>query len=183
MIRCLLVGKTIATLWIGTAIAQVPQPYAGLQNRDIKTLSEEQMSDLRAGRGMGLALAAELNGYPGPRHVLELADDLHLTGQQLADIKKLFDEMTAEAVPLGAQLIDQERTLNALFVSQRVTQQSLGVALADIGKTQATLRNAHLKYHLLTAQLLSAGQISRYSELRGYGVSPHQHRHGHSCGN
>ena len=36
------------------------------------------MADLRAGRGMGLALAAELNGYPGPAHVLELADKLDL---------------------------------------------------------------------------------------------------------
>jgi hypothetical protein len=38
----------------------------GMQSRPIKALSDQQVSDLRAGRGMGLALAAELNGYPGP---------------------------------------------------------------------------------------------------------------------
>lgn len=41
-------------------------PYAGMQSRPIKALSDKQVSDLRAGRGMGLALAAELNGYLGP---------------------------------------------------------------------------------------------------------------------
>jgi hypothetical protein len=31
---------------------------------------------------MGLALAAELNGYPGPIHVLELGDQLNLSSVQ-----------------------------------------------------------------------------------------------------
>ena len=30
-------------------------PYTGLEQRAIKALSEQQISDLRAGRGMGLA--------------------------------------------------------------------------------------------------------------------------------
>ena len=43
--------------------AQQPaQPYAGMQTRQIKALSAEQIADLKAGRGMGLAMAAELNG-------------------------------------------------------------------------------------------------------------------------
>ena len=66
------------------ALAQSQQPYAGLEARPIKALSEQQIADLRAGRGMGLALAAELNGYPGPMHALELADALDLSGQQRA---------------------------------------------------------------------------------------------------
>ena len=56
------------------AVAQSHQPYVGLQSRTIKALSAEQIADLRAGRGMGFALPAELNGYPGPLHVIELAD-------------------------------------------------------------------------------------------------------------
>ena len=42
------------------------------------------VADLKAGRGMGLALAAELNGYPGPSHVLELADKLKLSAEDKA---------------------------------------------------------------------------------------------------
>jgi hypothetical protein len=48
------------------AWSQAHQPYAGLEARAIKALSEQQIADLEAGRGMGMALAAELNGYPGP---------------------------------------------------------------------------------------------------------------------
>ena len=54
-------------------------PYAGQQTRPIKALSDQQVADLIAGRGIGLALAAELNGYPGPSHLLELADRLDLS--------------------------------------------------------------------------------------------------------
>lgn len=67
----------VATL-SGAATAQhAPStPYAGLEKRAVKALSDKQIADLQAGRGMGLALSAELNGYPGPVHVLELAERL-----------------------------------------------------------------------------------------------------------
>src|SRR6476659_5183547 len=73
----------------GSAMSQ--QPYAGLQNRPIKTLSDQQIADLNAGRGMGLALAAELNGYPGPIHTIELEDKLHLSPAQVAQLRALFE--------------------------------------------------------------------------------------------
>jgi hypothetical protein len=65
---------------VGTAQAQhaSSSPYSGLEEWPIKALSDQQIADLRAGRGMGLALPAELNGYPGPIHVLELGDQLRL---------------------------------------------------------------------------------------------------------
>jgi Spy/CpxP family protein refolding chaperone len=180
MKRRILIGATVIACWTGSGQAQVPQPYAGTQAREIKALSEEQIADLKAGRGMGLAIAAEVNGFPGPRHALDLAGDLHLTADQIAHISRLFDSMKAEAVPLGEQLINQERSLDAQFANRHVTQQSLGAALADIGSTQAALRNAHLKYHLLTAELLTSEQIKRYAELRGYGQDgPASAHHGH----
>ena len=49
----------------GAALAQSQKPYAGLEQRPVKALSEQQIADLRTGRGMSLALAAELNGYTG----------------------------------------------------------------------------------------------------------------------
>jgi hypothetical protein len=100
------------------ALAQSQQPYAGLEGRSIKALSEQQIADLRAGRGMGLALAAELNGYPGPMHVLELADALDLSGRQRAKMQELFAAMKAEAIPLGEKLIAQEAELDKAFCRQ-----------------------------------------------------------------
>ncbi len=51
-------------------------PYVGMEKRAVKALSEQQVADLRAGGGMSPALPAELNGHPGPLHVLKLGDKL-----------------------------------------------------------------------------------------------------------
>ncbi len=166
----------LVALLSGTALAQ--SPYAGMQSRAIKALSNEQVADLKAGRGMGLALPAELNGYPGPSHVLELADKLELSADQKDRIKQLFDSMKAESVPLGEKLLAQEIALNQQFAERTVTAESLKAATAQIGITQAELRNTHLKYHLQTVQILSANQMLRYSMLRGYASdAPMQHHH------
>src|SRR3954471_2384084 len=90
-------------------------PYAGFESRPIKALSEQQVADLTAGRGMGLALAAELNGYPGPSHVIEMADKLVLTAEQRSQIETLFNSMKAEAMPIGAELIQREAALDRQF--------------------------------------------------------------------
>jgi hypothetical protein len=150
-------------------------PYAGMQARSIKALSDQQVADLKAGRGMGLALAAELNGYPGPLHVLELADKLDLSAEQRTSVQRLFDSMKAEAMPLGSRLIEQEADLDRQFVSRTVTPESLKVSIAAVAATQGVLRETHLKYHLSTGAILSPSQMTRYAELRGYGG-------GHSSG-
>jgi Spy/CpxP family protein refolding chaperone len=173
MIRSTLAATLI--LISGSALAQTP--YAGMQIRPIKALSEQQVADLGAGRGMGLALAAELNGYPGPSHVLELADKLDLSADQRASVQRLFDSMKAEAVPLGSKLIEQEADLDGQFASHTVTPESLKASTAAVAATQGALRETHLKYHLSTVAILTPGQMQRYAELRGYGdhTMPHHH--------
>jgi Spy/CpxP family protein refolding chaperone len=172
----------ISPVAAGAAFAQESQPYAGWQARPIKALSEQDIADLRAGEGMGLALAAELNGYPGPRHVIDLSAPLQLTDAQRAEVAALFAAMQAEAVPLGEKLIAAEADLERLFAERKVTLASLEAATAAIGATESALRAAHLKYHISTAAVLTPAQIARYQELRGYaGAGAHQHG-GHSGG-
>jgi hypothetical protein len=118
---------------------------------------------------MGLALAAELNGYPGPLHVIELADKLGLSEDQKRRTRELHSSMRAEAVPLGERLIHEEAELNRLFETRSITPASLAIATGVIGTTQAALRSAHLKYHLAMIEVLSKEQVARYNELRGYG--------------
>jgi hypothetical protein len=156
----------VLALAAGPSFAQSPQPYAGLEGRPIKALSEQQIADLRAGRGMGLALAAELNGYPGPMHVLELADALDLSGQQRAKMQELFAAMKAEAIPLGERLIAQEADLDDSFASKTITAASLAASTEAIGATHAALRRTHLKYHLFAIEVLAPAQLERYAELR-----------------
>src|SRR5262249_9084986 len=115
-------------------------PYGGMQRRPVKALSEQQIADLRAGRGMGLAPAAELNGYPGPSNVLELADGLDLSVDQRSRMQNLFDQMKAEAVPLGSRLIEQESELDRDFASHTVTPETLKASSAAIAETQGALR-------------------------------------------
>jgi hypothetical protein len=161
-------------LVVGPALAQEHRhgqghsPYAGLEGRATKALSEQQLADLRAGRGMGLALAAELNGYPGPVHVLELGGQLGLTTAQRQRVSELYDAMKAEAVPLGEKLIAEETALDQHFRDRTITPERLAVLTARIGETQGLLRSVHLKYHLVVAELLTTEQSRRYAELRGY---------------
>jgi hypothetical protein len=162
------------------AMTQSNQPYSGMQSRPIKALSDQQVADLKAGRGMGLALAAELNGYPGPSHLIELSDRLGLTSDQHSVLKGMFDAMKGETIPIGETLIVQEEQLDRLFAGKTVSEQQLHDATRDIGETQGRLRNAHLNYHLQARAILQPDQIRRYAELRGYGAEreePTHHKH------
>jgi Spy/CpxP family protein refolding chaperone len=143
-------------------------PYAGLETREIKALSAEEIGDLEAGRGMGLALAAELNGYPGPRHALDLADALQLTPEQRQRTGDLFDAMQRETSALGRQLIEAERALDRLFAEKRATPQSVSAATGAAGALEGELRAAHLRYHLAMMDVLTPEQIVKYNRLRGY---------------
>ncbi len=143
-------------------------PYAGLLGRGIKALSHEQVADLRAGRAMSLALPAELNGYPGPKHVLDLADKLAMTDQQRQETQRLVDEMQSQAVELGAGLIEAEAELDRLFRDKRATASLVDEAAAKVGVAQGRLRASHLKHHLTTTRLLSPEQVAKYNLARGY---------------
>jgi hypothetical protein len=170
-----------ALLSLTGAVAFAQSPYVGMQTRTIKTLSDQQASDLREGRGMGLALAAELNGYPGPTHLLELADKLELTADQRGRVRELLNAMKKETVPIGVRLLDQEARLDQEFASRTVSEESLATSVSDITVTQGRLRAAHLKYHLSARSILSDGQMKKYAVLRGYaaegGAPAHRHRH------
>jgi len=143
-------------------------PYAGLQKRDIKALSEQQIADLRAGRGMSLALPAELNGYPGPAHSLELADRLRLSPEQRSKTQALFDRMQQEAKSLGEEVIMAERELDRLFRDKRVAPENLAAATSKAAAAQGRLRESHLRYHLAMMEVLTPEQVAQYNRLRGY---------------
>jgi Spy/CpxP family protein refolding chaperone len=165
------VAAAMLIAWVGPASAQHQHnqtPYAGLQQRQVKALSDQQISDLRAGHGMGLALPGEMNGYPGPVHILELADQLQLGAAQRQRVQQLFEAMKTEAIPIGEKLIQQESLLDREFAEQKISPDSLTYLTSQIGETQGQLRAVHLKYHLTTAELLTAHQRHRYAELRGY---------------
>jgi Spy/CpxP family protein refolding chaperone len=157
-----------------------PTPYAGQQTRRIKALSWDDMAALLRGEGMGMAKAAELNGYPGPKHVLALAGELKLTTDQQQQVQAIFDRMSAAAKPLGGELVERERVLDRLFATAGITPDRLTAATSAIGELQGRLRAVHLAAHLETRALLNSDQIARYEQLRGYWnpAGPMHHHHG-----
>lgn len=143
-------------------------PYSGMQDRAIKAFSAQQLSELRAGKGMSLALPAELNNYPGPSHTLELAAALGLRADQKRETQTLLAQMQAEAKNLGEQLIASERVLDRLFRDRTASLASVRAAVADAARIQGELRFAHLQAHVKMAALLTTAQIEKYNALRGY---------------
>ena len=168
-------------LLIAVPVHAADMPYAGQQSRPIKALSDDDIAALQNGEGMGMAKAAELNGYPGPKHVLDLARQLQLTDGQWRGVQAIFDRMSAAAKPLGGELIAQEQVLDQLFAKGDITPDRLAAATAAIAELQGRLRAVHLSAHVETRALLNPDQIARYKQLRGYGASPgpeHHHHHG-----
>jgi Spy/CpxP family protein refolding chaperone len=174
--RCLVLGFLAVGMAQGGVAASPDAPYAGLQHRDIKALSAEQVDDLLNGRGMGLALAAELNGYPGPRHVLDLADRLGLTQEQQDETERLFREMQARAVALGERIVAGEAGLDKLFSDGQASEVAIRDATLELGRLEGELRALHLGYHLAVRDLLTREQTAAYQELRGYGGHGSGHR-------
>jgi hypothetical protein len=176
MMRLVTIALAVALIAVAAA-AQQHQPYAGFERRGVKALSNDEIADLRAGRGSEFALAAELNGYPGPLHVLEHADALKLSADQREQTRALFEAMRAETIPLGERLIEQEAELDRAFAERAINSQLLTEKTAAIGATRASLRAAHLRYHLGQVEVLSPQQTARYNELRGYaGAAPSGHK-------
>ena len=169
----------VCTLTAPVLAAEMPAtPYAGQQTRTIKALSDDEIAALRNGEGMGMAKAAELNGYPGPIHVLALAAQLGLTESQHREVTAIFERMSAAAKLLGGELIVRERTLDQLFATGEVTSNRLSAEIAAIGELHGRLRSVHLAAHLQIRALLNPEQIVRYKQLRGYGEpTPVQHHH------
>ena len=180
-----IVVAALAGAYGAFAHAAQASPYAGQETRAIKALSPQEIESLLGGKGMGFAKSAELNGYPGPAHVLELGDALALTPEQWESTRALFAAMEREAIAVGRSLVAAERELEALFANRTATPERLTDALARTGELQARLRGVHLKAHIEQTALLTAEQTARYAELRGYssgGASHHGEGHGDRSG-
>jgi hypothetical protein len=166
-------------LALGAANAQSQSPYAGQHERPIKALSEDEIRQYLAGAGMGYAKAAELNGFPGPMHVLELADDLRLSAGQREATQRLMESHKADARAIGAKRIAAEKRLDSIFLSGKIDAQSLAEAVRAAAAVEGDYRLSHLETHRRMRLLLSDEQVARYNEARGYsspaGHSPHKH--------
>ncbi len=128
---------------------------------------------LEKGEGMGMGLFAEINGYPGPKHVLELRDSLDLTPEQILKTEKIFAEMKQQSIALGRSIISMEKKLSNAFRVGSISEDSLQVLSTSIGQLRGQLRAVHLRAHLVTRPVLTEAQLRKYRRLRG--LTQHEH--------
>lgn len=160
----------------GQDAAPEQSPYAGREDPEIKALSPEKISGYLEGRGMGLSKVAELNHYPGPKHVLDLSEKLDLSSEQLRKVEEAFRAMKERAQRLGRQIVEKERQLDALFAGGDASKEKVQALLQEIGALKAALRFVHVSAHLKMKAVLTPKQVRRYDALRGYD-RPEGHRH------
>jgi len=155
-------------------------PYAGQHKRAIKALSHDEVRGYLEGAGLGFSKAAELNHYPGPLHVLELAAALDLSPQQVRETRKLLASVKRETGALGEKLVDRERELDSLFASSQADPATSDALVAKIADLRGRIRAAHLRAHIAQRKILTNKQIHDYDKARGYtGSSPQKHKHLH----
>jgi len=162
-------GMTFLLIFAIGAVPSAHSPYAGQQTREIKSLDAATIEALQKGEGHGMAMAGELNHYPGPRHVLAMAAHLQMTGRQEAETKIIYDRMHTRAVSLGIQIIEKERRLDLAFKNGSITDKTLGDLTTQIADLNGRLRYVHLSAHLAMKRILTPGQIRMYDAMRGYG--------------
>ena len=141
----------------------------------LRGLDSAEVAALMAGDGMGQARAAELNGWPGPKHVLELADSLGLSPDQRAGVEAVRARMLAAARPLGAEILAGEAGLESAFREGTMDDAELARRVGALGEQRGRLRLVHLRAHLEAAALLTPAQRARYYQLRKPAPGPAHH--------
>jgi len=148
--------------------AQTQSHHSSETGNEIKTLTSEQIKNYLNGEGMGLAKTAELNHFPGPKHVLDLAKELKLSQTQIDSTKKIFDLMKENAIYLGKIIIEKEKQLDQLFSSGTADEVSVKKLVTEIAKFQGELRFTHLNAHIQQKDILTSEQILTYESMRWY---------------
>ncbi|MDZ7805759.1 MAG: hypothetical protein U5K71_01420 [Gracilimonas sp.] len=177
--RSLFISLVISVICLAGLNAQhehqssVHSQYSGQQDRSIKSLTPEDIRGLKTGAGTpfnGMAKPAELNGYPGPRHVLDAfeAGEFDLTNDQLNVIQSLYNDMQQKAIPLGKQIVELETELDTHFTDKTISDDKLKELINASAQNYAELRYIHLSTHLEMINILSNEQIILYNDLRGY---------------
>lgn len=156
-----------------TGESAIVSPYAGQEGREIKALSPEDIGGLLAGAGTpfgGMAKPAELNGYPGPRNVLDAveAGEFLVSEQQMDKIESLYGSMRLEAIGIGEEIIELETTVDDAFAERSISGELLQESIFESGRLRSQLRMTHLQTHLSMVESLTPDQVERYNKLRGY---------------
>jgi len=153
---------------------QHPAPASSTAQAAHHAFLEQERQAIQRGEGFGMAMPADMAGYPGPKHVLELKDGLKLTPAQVASMEKLFSDMRAKAIDRGREVLAAEDRLGQMFREGRSADE-LREESFRIASLRAELRWVHLNTHLAARKVLTPDQLATYMALR-YGAEGQPHR-------
>ncbi len=184
LIAAALASTTGADSTPDSRVPEHPSPYAGQRDVSVTGLLPEEVTALEGGKGMAQALPAEVNGYPGPLHVLEAVSDgtLDLRPEQHRDIQATYDRMSGAAIEKGKEILESEAVLARRFRHRHIDEAAVSDLTAEIAGLRGELRAIHLLAHLETTAVLTPEQIADYQTLRGYHQGTggdHSHHPGH----
>lgn len=143
-------------------------PYAGQQHRAITSLSADDQQALGQGEGWGLAKPAELNGVPGPAHLLERSEQIGLSQTQVTQLEQQFRDVKAQAIALGQAYMAAEQALDDYFRGGELDDRTLRQKVDQAEQARANLRFLHLSYHHRTLDVVTPELVQAYNRLRGY---------------
>jgi hypothetical protein len=126
---------------------------------------EAEREAIERGEGFGMALAADINGYPGPKHVLDLKKELKLTPSQEAAMQTLMSQMKEKALAKGKDVLLAEKRLEEMFAQGKSEDESREETYR-VASLRAELRWVHLATHLAAKKILTAQQIAAYQQMR-----------------
>ncbi|HIK14356.1 MAG TPA: Spy/CpxP family protein refolding chaperone [Leptolyngbyaceae cyanobacterium M33_DOE_097] len=149
-------------------LAQQQSPYVSELDSPVRGLTAQAVDDLLNGRGAGYAMTAELNSYPGPRHVLDLRQELALSPEQIQRIEAIFQQMNEEAERVGQAIVEREEEFSNAFASGTITEAEIEAQTQELALLYGAYRAIHLQPHFKIKHLLSPEQVARYDQLRGY---------------
>lgn len=145
------------------------QAEGGMQGMGgmLSGVSEQEKEALLKGGGLGAGMIAMMNGYPGPKHVLEMGDELELTDAQRESIGTIYGKVKAESVKYGTELVEKDEALAAMFTSGSVDTGDVEKLAREIGELQGRVRAEHLNAHVKTYDALTPAQREKLSSMQG----------------
>lgn len=163
-----MIVSIVVILFLKQSNQTARSPYLEQLDSSVRGLSAQEVDDLLNGRGAGYARTAELNNYPGPRHVLDMKQELDLSDDQARQIEAAFEQMRAKAKQVGQEIIQHEAQFSAAFVNRTISETDLQEQTKALALLYGQLRAIHLEAHLKITPLLSVEQITTYNTVRGY---------------
>jgi len=173
------IGVVLFAVWMASAGGAQQHTHtpaaagAGTAQAAHHAFLEQERAAIERGEGFGMALPADRSGYPGPKHILELKDELKLTAGQQAAVEKLFAHMKEKAIARGKEVLSAEARLEKMFADRR-PEAELREESFRVASLRAELRWVHLEAHLAARKLLTPEQLSTYHHLR-WGNTDHTH--------